>query len=72
MVRGEMLGRPFSVRQLQILELLVAGLLNKEIAHKLHLSEGTIKVFMSVIFAKSGMTNRTELAVWWVRRGMTQ
>jgi hypothetical protein len=38
--------------------------LNKEIAHELHLSEGTIKEYLHHIFRKLGTTNRTELALW--------
>jgi two-component system nitrate/nitrite response regulator NarL len=38
--------------------------LNKEIAHELHLTEGTIKEYLNRIFRKLGMSNRTELAVW--------
>lgn len=38
--------------------------LNKEIAHELHLSEGTIKEYLNRIFRKIGVSNRTELAIW--------
>jgi len=38
--------------------------LNKEIAHELHLSEGTIKEYLHRIFRKLGTKNRTELAVF--------
>lgn len=37
---------------------------NKEIASELHLSEGTIKEYLNRIFRKTGVKNRTELAVW--------
>jgi len=45
-------------------DLVIQGKLNKEIAYQLHLSEGTIKTYLSAIFEKLGVTNRTELAVW--------
>jgi two-component system nitrate/nitrite response regulator NarP len=37
--------------------------LNKEIAHELHLTEGTVKEYLHRIFRKLGTKNRTELAV---------
>jgi two-component system nitrate/nitrite response regulator NarP len=37
---------------------------NKEIAWQLHLSEGTVKEYLSVIYKKLGIQNRTELALW--------
>ncbi len=65
-VRGA--ARPVSkvltIRQKQVVALVVRGKLNKEIAFDLHLSEGTIKTYLSAIFDKVEVTNRTELAVW--------
>ena len=46
--------------------------LNKEIAHELHLTEGTVKEYLNRIFRKLGMSNRTELAVWALTRGLDQ
>jgi DNA-binding NarL/FixJ family response regulator len=51
----------------QIADLIAHGTTNKNIAYELHLGEGTIKTFVSVILAKTGMANRTSLAVWWDR-----
>lgn len=59
-------GKPLTVREAQVTALIVEGKLSKEIAHELHLGEGTIKQFVSTILAKTGMPNRTKLAVWWV------
>jgi DNA-binding NarL/FixJ family response regulator len=44
--------------------------LNKEIAHELHLTDGTIKEYLHRIFQKMGVRNRTELAVRVVQKGM--
>jgi DNA-binding NarL/FixJ family response regulator len=63
-----MLGRPLTVRETQIVRLVADAKLNKEIASELHLSEGTVKVFLGPIFAKTGVRNRTALAVWWILR----
>ena len=56
-------GMPLTPRENQITDLVTAAKLNKEIAAMLHLAEGTVKVFLSNIFTKTGATNRTELAV---------
>jgi DNA-binding NarL/FixJ family response regulator len=56
--------RTLSVRDKQIIGLVRQAKLNKEIAYELHLTEGTIKEYMNRIFRKTGVKNRTELAVW--------
>jgi DNA-binding NarL/FixJ family response regulator len=52
-----------------VVRLIAAAKLNKEIAHELHLTEGTIKEYLNRIFRKLGMSNRTELAVWAINQG---
>lgn len=53
-----------SDRQQDILNLVLdRGASNKLIAKMLHISESTVKVHMSAIFKKYGVTNRTQLAV---------
>jgi DNA-binding NarL/FixJ family response regulator len=47
-----------------VVHLVSQAKLNKEIAHELHLTEGTIKEYLNRIFRKLGTSNRTELAVW--------
>ena len=56
-----------SFREKQVVNLVSKAKLNKEIAHELHLTEGTIKEYLNRIFRKLGVTNRTELAVWAIR-----
>ncbi len=63
-LKTEMLGQPLSIREKQIVGLVYQAKANKEIAHELHLGEGTIKVYMSSIFCKLGVENRTALAMW--------
>jgi len=53
-----------SFREKQVVNLVCKAKLNKEIAHELHLAEGTIKEYMNRIFRKLGVSNRTELAMW--------
>jgi DNA-binding NarL/FixJ family response regulator len=61
-------GRPLTARETQVVNLVAAGKPSKEIAYQLHLGEGTIKVAISTILAKTGLENRTRLAVWWITR----
>jgi DNA-binding NarL/FixJ family response regulator len=59
-----------SFRELQVVALVTEGHANKEIAARLILSEGTIKVYMNRIFHKTGATNRTQVAVRAVRESL--
>ena len=63
-IKNRALNPRLSFREKQVVQLVCQGRLNKEIAHELHLTEGTIKEYLNRIFRKVGMTNRTELAVW--------
>jgi DNA-binding NarL/FixJ family response regulator len=51
-----------SVRQREILELVVEGLSNTEIAGRLYLSESTIKQHLRAVYKELGVHNRTEAA----------
>lgn len=44
--------------------------MNKEIAFELHLSEGTIKEYLTRIFLKLGVKNRVELVLVAIRSGI--
>ena len=49
-----------TARQKEVLKLIATGLLNKEIADRLYISERTVKFHVSEILAKLGAGNRTE------------
>lgn len=49
-------------RQRQVLDLLIAGKSNKEIARALQLSDGTIKVHMAALFKNLGVNSRSAAA----------
>jgi DNA-binding NarL/FixJ family response regulator len=52
-----------SPRELQILDLIVAGHQNKVIAHMLGIGQETVKTHISTLMRKLGVRSRTELAV---------
>lgn len=54
-------------RELEILEWLVKGDSNKEIAKELHISESTVKVHVQNILKKFNVSSRVEAAVYAVR-----
>jgi DNA-binding NarL/FixJ family response regulator len=57
-------------REQQILELMVAGQDNADIAAELYLSPSTVKNHVSTILAKLGVENRVQAAVHAVRTGL--
>ncbi len=58
-----------SRREGQLLSLIAQGLRNKEIAFALNISEGTVKVYLSRLFSKVGVSDRYELALLGLRHG---
>jgi len=54
-------------RERDLLGLLAQGLRNKEIAHLLGITEGTVKVYLSHLFRKVGASDRLELALFALR-----
>jgi DNA-binding CsgD family transcriptional regulator len=56
--RVEALG--ITPRELEILELIAAGLSNKEIAERVYVSENTVKTHLSRVFDKLGARRRTQ------------
>jgi DNA-binding NarL/FixJ family response regulator len=59
----------FTPREQEIISAILTGCVNKEIAAKLSISEETVKRHLSNIFAKAGVSNRLELAVWSMNKG---
>ena len=58
----DVLGR-LTPRQRDVLELLVKGKSNKEIARELDLGEGTVKIHLAALFRNLGVRNRATAAV---------
>lgn len=57
-------------REREVLHLVADGCSNKQIAGQLHLSEGTVKWYVSAILAKLGVADRTQAALYAVKHGM--
>ena len=55
--------RPLTQREKEILQLVVRGLTNRDVAQELNISETTVKAHMGNIFNKLGVSNRTEAAM---------
>jgi DNA-binding NarL/FixJ family response regulator len=61
---------PLTNREQQVLELIVQGYTNKEIATKLYLSLGSVKVYVRGILDKLCASDRTQAAVLALRAGL--
>lgn len=59
-----------TARQKEVLNLIATGLLNKEIADRLYISERTVKFHVSEILAKLGAGNRTEAVAIATEKGL--
>jgi len=59
---------PLTQRESEVLKQLAMGLTNKEIANTLHLSYETVKEHVQHILRKIGVSDRTQAAVWAVRK----
>jgi DNA-binding CsgD family transcriptional regulator len=60
---------PLTDRERQVLQLTAEGLANKQIAAALDISENTVKFHLSSLYAKLGVTSRTEAVRAGARRG---
>ncbi len=67
---AEELAEPLSDRELEVLDLLAEGFSNKLVAHRLSISEHTVKTHVASIFAKLGASSRTEAVSQAIRRGL--
>jgi DNA-binding NarL/FixJ family response regulator len=53
-----------SPRETEVLRLVVEGLLNKQIAQRLGITERTVKAHLTSIFQRTGAADRTQAALW--------
>jgi len=59
-------------REFEVLELVVKGMLNKEIADRLGLAEITVKQHVSAVLRKLNVQDRTQAAIAAVERGLVR
>lgn len=59
-----------TAREREVLDMLAEGLSNKEIAQRMKISEHTVKFHVAQIFAKFGVSTRTEAVMRGIRRGL--
>jgi DNA-binding NarL/FixJ family response regulator len=57
-------------REGEVLRQIVQGLTNKEVAQTLHISYETVKEHVQHILRKVGVSDRTQAAVWAIRKGL--
>ena len=53
-----------SPREAEVLRLVVAGLLNKQIAQRLGITERTVKAHLTSAYQRIGVADRTQAALW--------
>jgi DNA-binding NarL/FixJ family response regulator len=61
---------PLTKRESEVLKQLAKGSTNKQIAEELEISYETVKEHVQHILRKIGVTDRTQAAVWSVRKGL--
>jgi len=64
------LAEPLTRREREVLQMLAAGLANKEIAARLGISDHTAKFHVAAILGKLGAATRTEAVALGIRRGL--
>jgi DNA-binding NarL/FixJ family response regulator len=57
-------------RETEVLGLVRQGMANKQIARKLGISERTVKAHLTSVFARIGVLDRTQAALWAERHGV--
>jgi len=63
-------GDQLTARELEIVRQVSVGLRNAEVARKLAISEGTVKIHLNNIFSKLGIRDRVELTLYALRSGL--
>src|SRR5262249_10535805 len=61
-----------SERELEVLELIVKGMSNKQIADALRITESTVKWHVNIILGRLNVADRTAAAVAALRRGIIE
>lgn len=64
------LSQRLTERQIAVLKLVARGATNKEIAHKLFISEGTVKNYITSILTELNLRDRTQAAIFAYKNGL--
>jgi len=59
-----------TARETEVMRCVAGGLSNQQIAEKLIVREGTIKIHVHNIYRKLGITNRVDLTLYAQKRGL--
>ena len=62
----------FSNREREVIQLLAQGKSNAQIAESLRIEVSTVESHIHHVLSKLGFGSRTEIVVWWLRRGNNQ
>ena len=68
--RSTTIANGLSDREGEVLKLLAKGLTNAEIAEHLHLTQGTVRNYVSSILNKLGVEDRTQAAIMAIKHGL--
>lgn len=63
------IGPDFTEREREVLQLLIKGWTNQQIADELYLSERTVRFHLTNVYAKIGISSRAEAIRWALTRG---
>jgi DNA-binding NarL/FixJ family response regulator len=63
-------GMPLTRREQEVAARIAAGASNRQIAHELVITNGTVERHVANILAKLDMRSRAQIAVWAVRSGL--
>jgi DNA-binding NarL/FixJ family response regulator len=61
---------PLSTREREVVQFIAQGYKNKEMAEKMFISEQTVKNYLHNIFDKLGVSDRLELALYAIHKGL--
>ena len=67
----QQLSRILTPRELEIVRLVAEGLRNREIAERLTITEGTVKIHLHNIYEKLGVSGRPQLILFATRQGLS-
>jgi DNA-binding NarL/FixJ family response regulator len=59
-----------SLKELRVMGCVGKGLTNREIAERLELREGTVRNYISSLLQKTGLRDRTQLAIFSIEHGL--